>query len=644
MARMIKFINIFSRRKLNLTFSETFKGIKKSKKFWLGVLLVILIATGVELSNGSPWMEMSENFYFDLWHHFTGIQYKPNHVVIVAIDDQTLLEHTDEPLIFWGPYFAQVIDVLQKTGVRSIGLDFLFSVSAESWLKKFNLSNGDEASRTYDLPLREQLASGKVVLAGNMVFDESGKQKVLLPSWDLWISLKRKLNDVGLTNFYSDADGVIRRFVPAYTGDNGEMLGHTFGWLLAERSSDGKPLRKGKDISYITYTGPPGTIPRFSFRLLLRPQAESDPHISDIFKDKVAIIAYEPSELQDIRRTPYARDFLHLNSLMMSGAEVHANIIETLLAGRFFHPVSTLFSVFYLLLMLILGTTLFFKTSPEKGIGVVGILSMVCASFSYLSFQSDWVLPVASVQLGLLFCYLGTIGIRLTGEERERARLRHIFGNFVHDKVIEKLLSTGKQPDLGGEERLVTVLFSDIRNFTTISEHITPHEVVEMLNSYFDQVCEPILENGGMVDKFIGDAIMAVFGYPMSNPDHARLAVKTAFALTEKAEDFRNRKSNYFGEKGLGDFHIGIGLHTGPAVVGLIGSSKRFEFTAIGDTVNTASRLESATKELGWAIIASRATIEAAGLGVVIGGQDKITVKGKKEHIEVYEVLGIDEK
>jgi adenylate cyclase len=283
----------------------------------------------------------------------------------------------------------------------------------------------------------------------------------------------------------------------------------------------------------------------------------------------------------------------------------------------------------------------FFQLSPRQGLAALALLAVMVAVSAYLLFHRDWILPVAGPQLGLLITYLGVLGLRLTGEERERARLRQIFGRYVSDEVVEKLLATGKQPNLGGEAVTVTVLFSDIRNFTPMSESLAPQELVELLNNYFHRACEPILEQGGTVDKFIGDAIMAVFGSPAPHPDHARRAITAALAMAERAADFRAWITRRFPGRDWQDFQIGIGLHTGVVVVGNVGSPKRFEFTAIGDTVNTASRLENLTKELGWTIVASAATIRAAGLGVVAGEAKKVPVKGRQEPVEVMEVKGL---
>jgi adenylate cyclase len=612
-----------------------------SKKFFYKLLVIVFACAIAEVAMQTGWLEIPDYFYYDFWHQLAGPRHKPEHVVIVAIDDQTQMEHHDEPLVFWGPNFARAIEVLRKAGVRIIGLDYLFSVSAESWLKKLQLP-GSHKSRTYDIPLREQLTSGKVVLAATMVFDEQGKKRVRLPIWDYWHSLPGRLNDVGLTNFYNDIDGTIRKFTPLVPDDDGRVW-VTLGKLLAEKAAPEESTGDKEFLHNITFVGPPGTFPRLPFRRLLRPGAEIDPEIQSL-KGKVIIIASESSVSQDMTLTPYTRSFFTLKPQMMSGAELHANIVETLLTRRFQRPVSVFIRFFCLVMVVVLGTSLFFRLSPWQGLAMGALINVVFAALSFLLFRIFWILPIAGVQLGLIISYLGSLGVRLTGEERERARLRHFFGRYVSEEVVQKLLNSGKWPNLGGEALQVTVLFADIRDFTTISETLNPQEVVEILNTFLSRACEPILEQGGTIDKFMGDAIMAVFGAPVNYPDHARRAVSAALAIVKTAEEFRSWMSLQFAGKELPDFRIGIGIHTGEAIVGNIGSPKKLEFTAIGDSVNMASRLETLSKKLKWNIVASSDTMNAAGDSVVSSRREKLQVKGRKKDIEVFEVIGLKDQ
>jgi class 3 adenylate cyclase len=622
------------------------------RKTAIGFILIIFSIGTAEVMTHLGWLDVFESIYYDLWHNLSGTRAEPKHVIIVAVDNQTLLEHQDEPLVFWGPHFAHAIQTIRRAGARVIGVDYLFTVSAESWLKTLELSR-TEKSRTYDVPMRAQLASGQVVLIGSVAENDQGKFQLLLPISDYLYSLPGGRMDVGLGNFTADKDGVIRRYFPTLF-DDGTIPSLTFATLLALRAAGleptdlnwslgGREITNAMHTRTIGFVGPPGTIPRLSFSRLLDPRAESDRDIQRL-RDKVVIIAAEHIGHQDIHLTPYAHGFLGFEGHMMSGAELHANIVETLFTGRFPQHVANWFRLLYLVTMLAVGTALFFRLHPLQGIGMGFLLGLICAVLAFLFFRMNWILPVASVYVGLVVSYLGTLGLRLTGEERERTRLRQMFGRYVSDEVVDKLLATGRRPDLGGESLQVTVLFSDIRNFTTISEKLNAHEVVEMLNTYLSKVYEPISKEGGTVDKFIGDSIMAVFGSPVPYRDHALHAIRAALGMIETAGEFRSWMDEHFAGKDLPAFAIGIGIHTGEAVIGSIGSPKRMEFTAIGDTVNLASRLENLTKDLGWAIVASSATIQAAGPSVVTGKEEKVTVKGRKEYAQVYEVIGLRPK
>jgi adenylate cyclase len=635
----------------------------RRKTSWLHlVILLVLVGAAVHGMTWAGWLASPESMYSGLWHRLAGVRYQPAHVAIVTLDEPTLAAHPEEPLVCWTPHFARVIAVLRGAGARVMGLDYLYYVSIEDWLQRLNLPPR-HPSLSYDAAFKAQLASGQVVMAANLMVDGQQKVKVNLPIPGYFSALPRRALDVGLVNFFTDPDGVIRRYTPALTDDYGQVM-LTFAKLLATRAAGKEPAGEIQRLKHdpalkdwsaddpsgvnlgafplIGYVGPPGTFPRLSFGRFLRPGAETDPEIRNL-ENKVVIIAYEPAALQDIHSTPYSLSLWKWPGNDMSGAEVHANIVETLLTGRWPRPVPGYLSALYLAVTLLVGGVLFYRLSSWQGLVVSLLMCLLTAALAYILFRRYWLLPTANVQLAVIMSYMGILGLRLTGEERERARIRNIFGRYVADEVVEKLLATGMLPDLGGDSFQVTVLFSDIRNFTTISERLGPKAVVEMLNTYLAQACEPILAQGGTVDKFIGDAVMAVFGSPVLYPDHARRALTAALGLAQKAREFRTWMQQRFGDQDLPEFAIGIGIHTGEAIVGNIGSPKRLEFTAIGDTVNTASRLEGLTKELGWTIVASRSTIEAAA-GVATGRQDTRAVKGRQERIEVFEVLGLKEE
>jgi len=601
-------------------------------------VVVLLLAAGL---HGLGWLSGAERSISDLWHELAGRRGEPQHVAIVAIDDAALLAHRDEPLVFWGPHFARVIEVLVGVGARVVGVDYLFSVSAESWLGRLELPESD-VSRTWDIPLRTQLASGRVVLIGMIA--GGLKPDLLLPVDDYLYALPHGAEDVGLANLLPDDDGAIRRFSPALFGDGAPpSLG--FATLLAVRGVGLDPSAEawelgGEDVANrpggrpIGYLGPPGTIPRVSFGRLLAPDAPSDADVRAL-SGRIVLIAADHAGMQDLHLTPYGD--------LMTGAEVTANTVETLLTGRAPRLASTWATLVFLLAAAVLGAVVFLRLPPLQGAAAGAGFALVLGAAAYAAFLSDVVLPTATAEVAVLLAYLGALGLRLTGEERERARVKRMFGRYVSDEVVDKLLASGEQPDLGGESARVTVLFSDIRSFTTISEQLGPHEVVEMLNAYFGEVCEQLLEQGGTIDKFIGDAVMAVFGSPVPYPDHARRAARAALAMGETAERFRATMAERFAGRELPDFDIGVGVHTGEAVIGNVGSARRMEFTAIGDSVNVASRLEGVTKRLGVRIVISEATAQAAGHGLELGERQEVSVKGRDEPLVVYGLLGLDD-
>jgi len=540
-----------------------------------------------------------------------------------------------------------VLEVLDAAGAKVVGFDVLYLVSAEGWLKKLGLPDST-ASRSYDAPLRAALARGRTVLTTQLVELADGRPELLLPPQDQLLLLPRGVHDLGVGNLPTDDDKYLRHYTASITADPA-FPGLGLAFQLALRMVDADPTQSAWDVAGVHWTrsplarpigfaGPPGTIPTLSMTRLLAPAALEDPQVRAL-KGKAVILAADNSGTPDRHFTPYSHG---PRAAQMSGGEIHANIVETVLGGRTLRAPPPAVAWGYLLLVALIGTFAFLRLGAGRG-AVVGIaLAAGFAAIGYLLFRADWLLPVAAPQSALVAAYLMTIGLRLTGEERERARIRGLFGRYVSDAVVDKLLSDERRPDLAGEPATVTVLFSDIRNFTTISEKLTAHEVVEMLNAYFTRVCEPILAQGGTVDKYIGDAVMAVFGSPVAHADHARRALRAALAMAAEAAAFRDWMRTRFADRGLPEFGVGIGLHSGEAVIGDIGTPKRKEFTAIGDTVNAASRLEGVTKQLGCVIAASEATVRAAGAGVRTGKMETLKVKGRAEPIRVFEVTAID--
>ena len=617
--------------------------------FWR-FMLVVAIAFGCsEAMTRLGWMDTLENVYYDYWHQYAGKRRAAAHAAVVAVDEQTLDEYKDDPLAFWQPHFARAMETLMRAGVKVIGLDYLYQVSAEDWLKKLDLP-GTDTSRNYDAPFRAQLAAGNKILITQLIELSNGEGRLLLPPRDHLYLLPQGANDLGIANLNPDDDNSVRRFLPVFDPDPAK-LAMGFATQLALRAAGLDPSLTEWDIAgvklprdaqprLIGYVGPPGTIPTISMSKLLKSDALADPEVQQL-KGRVVIIAANDRGTQDRHPSPYSRAIFSKQGDQMIGGEIHANIVETILSGHYPRRLPLAAEWIYVLALSVIAALLYLRLHPAGGLAVALALGGLCLAPAWFMFLDDWLLPVGRVQVALGIGFLTTLGLRLTGEERERARLKKMFGRYVSDDVV-KVLTEGERPDLAGESVQVTVLFSDIRNFTTISEKLNAHEVVEMLNAYFSRTTEPVLVEGGMVNKFIGDAVMAIFGSPVRHPDHARRALRAALQMAKEAQDFKQWMRERFPGRGLPEFGIGIGVHSGEAVIGDIGSVKRTEFTAIGDTVNAASRLEGVTKEMQCVLVASKASLDAAGPGVITGKQETVKVKGKDAPIEVFEILGFD--
>ncbi len=601
-----------------------------------------------------------DHAYTDLWHRWSGVRYQPARTALVVVDEASLTRYPDDPLVFWPPHFAKAAATLREVGATVIGIDFLFSITPESWFNKLNLA-GNEALRQYDLAFRQELNLGKVVLVGTIARSEDGHpDSLLLPHSDYLLSLPDMdmVTGVGLADLEPDQDGVIRRFkfVPRKNLSKELAAGApqlSFGALLAMRASAqsasagqwsiGGFRYDATSMHNISYAGPQGTIPRLPIHRLLDQHALADPAVQAL-RGKVVIIGGDYLGMNDIHATPYSSSLAgRLGTQVggMSGAELQANIVESLLSGKSTAPASGLLRWLLVAVVLLAATTALLCMAPWAGFAVVMMASLLALVIGYLAFQQFLLFPSAPLQLGLLAAFFMVLGMRLTREERDKARIRNMFEGYVSDDVVSMLLESGQKLDMGGQAMHITVLFSDIRNFTTITEKLSAHETVEFLNVYFERVINVIRAEGGRIDKFIGDAVMAEFGVPYPFADHPVRALRAAAGMRQVAEEFKDWMQKRFPDKGLPEFGIGIGIHTGNAVVGNLGSAKRMEFTAIGDTVNVASRLEGETKSLGCVIVASADTVRASGDRVTTGRHETLNVKGRAEPVEVYEIIDV---
>jgi adenylate cyclase len=422
----------------------------------------------------------------------------------------------------------------------------------------------------------------------------------------------------GTINFLEDADGVGRRY---------QLYTDAYGWLIPSL-----PARVAQDLGYavpqqpdlmLAWRGRPGAFKHISYVDLYEDFSREHPQrIADELKGKIVIIGTDATSMHDMRVTP-------LDSLY-PGTEMLATAIDNLKNGRAMHQADEGFATGIALLLLALLSIAFMRGMNALKVGLgLSAVTLALLLGSYLAVAGLLLLPVLSPLLLAWACYFVFALREYLRERQSRQQAVQLFSRFVNPHVVQELVAHGGL-SRAGESRQITILFSDIRGFTTLSEKRTPQQVVDLLNRYFTLQVEVVFRHGGSLDKFIGDCIMAFWGAPLDDPEHARHAVEAALEMGEVLQRFKRE----LGEEDA-NFDVGIGIHTGPAVVGLIGSDQRREYTAIGDTVNLGSRIEGLTKGVS-RILVSRETMEACGDAFEFKSFGSFKVKGREQEVELF--------
>lgn len=376
----------------------------------------------------------------------------------------------------------------------------------------------------------------------------------------------------------------------------------------------------------INFRGPAKTFPYFSFVDVVSGRVPLEK-----FHDKIVLVGASAVGIYDVRVTPF--------SAVFPGVEVHANVIDNILRQDFlWAPVGLVNPTSLLLISLafLLGWVQP-RVRPWFGLLLLALLISVAFIINYYLFaQHQIYLQMIYVFNCLVITYVIVAFLRFLAEERERKRIRAAFQNYVAPEVVNIMLQHPERLKLGGEKLDMTVLFSDIRGFTTLSERLEPEVLVNLLHSYLNPMTEIVFKHRGTMDKYIGDAIMALYGAPLPLPEHAACACETALdmqaTLVRLWEGWR--------AQGLPELKIGIGINSGPMTVGNMGSERLFDYTVIGDNVNLASRLEGLNKYYGTGILISGATQKLLPPGYILREVDRVRVKGKKTPVSLFELRG----
>jgi adenylate cyclase len=378
----------------------------------------------------------------------------------------------------------------------------------------------------------------------------------------------------------------------------------------------------------INYLGPQKTFPHYSISDILR---ENLP--KGTFKDKVVLVGATAIAIYDIRNTPVS------SSGEYPGLEVHATVVDNILTRNFLEkPKWTgIYDALAILVLGLLTGAVVRRLDALKGIffsSALFILYIWICRWLFVRWGT-WVNMVYPL-LVLVLVYTSLTVYRYLTEERERKKIKSAFTYYVSSSVVNEMLKYPEKLKLGGDRRDLSVLFSDIRGFTTIAEGLTPEDLVHLLNEYLTVMTDIVFKYDGMLDKYMGDAIMAIYGAPLDLPDHP---IKACQSALEMMEELKRLNQKWTGE-GKQPMDIGIGINTSPMMVGNMGSEQRFDFTVMGDSVNLGSRLEGANKSYKTNIIISEFTFDRVKDEFACMELDSVRVKGKTEPVKIYNLVG----
>jgi len=563
------------------------------KKHYIIISFIVFLALAL-LYSGGYFSNIQRTVSDPLYGGLTPLQ----NFVIVAIDDKSLQEIGRWP---WDrSEIAQLYEVLNETRLIATDIGFFEETDADGVL-----SNATERN-------------GKVFLALEYISfsqtEEGVKGENTLVPVD---SLSEAAAGMGYINILTDRDGVTRAI---NTNVEGAFL--SFPALIAKEIIKEDIPQENRVL--INFVGPPKSYPTYSFVDIVRGEVDRT-----VFKDKIVFIGATSPDLHDSYFVPTSK------GVAMPGVEILANAAQTLIFDNPIRPQSTT-SVFIMIFILSMLVGLGFSYVRLRTVTIVTFLLMPASLFvAIIFFNNGTLLNIVYPILTLGVAFTSNLGYAYLRRKQQKEEIQRAFGKYVSKDVINEIMKDPKKLQLGGEHREITVFFSDIRGFTGISEKLSAEELVALLNEYLTHMTDIIIEEGGIVDKYMGDAIMAFWGAPLKQPDHAVRACKTNLKMLDRLTELQKDWS----KRGIPVLYIGAGLNTGYCVVGNMGSTQRFDYTAMGDTVNLGSRLEGVNKQYGTTTLISESTHSVVKDHFATRKLDRIKVKGRDAPITIFELL-----
>lgn len=600
-------------------------------------------------------------------------------VIILGIT-QDDFDQIPEPYNSWPwprSYFAKVVNNLKNAGVKAVGIDVL-------------MSNDDKFSPQNDKLFEEAILNSRnVVVAGQLDVEaemqyETGNYTIKNESYNYRNKFFAVDSSVGIVQIGSDEDGIYRRYEPLVISDVNESILPTFGFAVLNKYfglkgnnivdisntyfllADRKIPRYDKSSMLINYYGPNNTFEYLKFSDVLDDRDfktkdeiyyDTDINVWDDefsglvqtgkFNNKIVLIGSTMPEDRDFHPVSLSQG-KRKGDNQMWGVEIHANAIQNVIWNDFLIKESKNVEVASIFILAFFSFFIFSFLKHNKKLNLIlaelinfTFFSILFVGFYffgiYLFIEHNYVVSFISPITTIILGYFSTTAYHVISIRKHNAMIKGMFGQYVSKSLVTELLNNPEKLSLGGVKKNITIMFSDIEGFTTISEKMKPEELVEFINNYLSIMTSIVLEHKGTLDKYLGDSLMAFWGAPLDVENKELQACTTAILMQKKMNELKSSLSSDVNPK----VKTRIGINGDDVVVGNIGGIERFDYTVMGDGVNLASRLESANKLYGTSIMISESIYQKVAEEVNVRTIDKIVVKGKTKPIIVYELLGL---
>ncbi|MDQ6967445.1 MAG: adenylate/guanylate cyclase domain-containing protein [Mariprofundaceae bacterium] len=601
--------------------------------------------------------------------HFTAVPHdKP--VVYLLITDASLIEAEEVDGISW-PWprsaYVEAIRFLKAAGAKEIVFDMIFTersvygveddIGFGNAIEQAGIILATLSSRSRS-HMSKQASQMNTKMAKKFELEVSDIDKKMFQDYPFLrtpvAEFTNKAKAIGDVKFIQDSDGVGRRipmlirsghsYLPSlalataasFLGITSYQMKRKHLLLLSGSSIIREIPLDAQGMARPRYYGDSDIYKKYLLLRIIKSQIMMDeggaPYYDPaLFKDKVVIIGSDATELKDFRPNPF-------NKSNDPGVHYHGTAIHNILNGGFlesrYEPIYVL-PVLFLTSLLIVFISARYSAIVSFSFTFLLLLLIQCVAV-YLFKYHNLLIDVTANSMNVIGCFILTTGFNYVAEARQRLFITSAFGQYLSPEVVTALVDDPDRLKLGGEVRVMTAFFSDIQGFSTISEKLSPEDLVALLNEYLSDMCEIIGRYNGTVDKFEGDAIMAFWGAPIYDEEHAKLALLASLEMQQRLQVLRRK----WVAEGRDPLYVRMGINSGPMLVGNMGSHNRMDYTIMGDAVNLASRLEGANKFYGTYLMLSESTKKLAGELFVTRELDVIQVMGKQDAIHVYELVG----